>query len=234
MEWLAVGRRRLGTALVVFGAIGVLLAGILGVGLVAGAGAMRDLDDRLTTQQVALADALDRASSSLGQLADATANASTTLATSGVAVGHAGEVLDELANVSRDLAQTLDISILGQRPLATAASKFGDLAGRAQVFSDDAAALAAALATNATDAAALATQVGTLEDRAAVLATEVRAFEGMGKLVGLLTAGMALAGLLVAWFGVLAVGIAWAGWRLRRAASPAAPQADPAREPGDP
>ena len=219
MEWLGVERRRLGAGLLAFGILGVLLAGILGVGLIAGAIAMRDLDDRLLAQQASIADSLDGAGASLDKLASTTDNASTTLATAGVSVGHAGQVLDELANVSADLQQSLDVSILGQHPLASAASKFGDLATRARVFSGDAAALAAALATNAADVSALAVQVRSLEDRATTMSDRVREFEGTGRLVGLLTAGVVLAGLMVAWFAVLALGVAWAGWRLRRPAS---------------
>jgi tetrahydromethanopterin S-methyltransferase subunit F len=221
VDLLGTERRRLGTGMVVFGVVGVLLAGIIGVGLVAGAVAMRNLDDRLTTQQASLADSLDRAGASLGQLASTAGNASTTLATSGVAVAHAGQVLDELANVSSDLQQTLDIAILGQRPLASAASKFGDLATQARVFSGDAAALAAALATNAADVTAVATQIQSLQDRATALSDQVRNFEGTGTLVRLLTAGVLLAGLMVVWFAVLALGVAWAGRRLRRPASAA-------------
>ena len=35
------------------------------------------------------------------------------------------------------------------------------------------------------------------------MSDEVREFEGTGKLVGLLTTGVVLAGLMVAWFGVV-------------------------------
>jgi hypothetical protein len=223
VDWLGIERRRLGTGMVIFGVVGVLLAGVIGLGLIAGAVSMRNLDDRLTTQQASVAESLDRASTSLSQLASTTDHASTTLATSGVAVAHAGQGLDELANVSSDLQQTLDISILGQHPLASAASKFGDLGRRAREFSGDAAALAAALATNAADVSTLATPIRSLQDRATALSDQVRNYEGTGKLVGLLTVGVLLVGLMVVWLAVLALGVAWAGWRLRRAVPPGAP-----------
>jgi hypothetical protein len=56
----------------------------------------------------------------------------------------------------------------------------------------------------------------------AELAAVVTGFDRTGDLVTLATWAIALAGLLTAWVAVLAAGIAWAGWRLRRPARVAA------------
>ena len=60
MEWLGVERRRLGTGLLAFGLIGMILAGIIAIGLFAGAVAARNLDDRISADQAKLSAALEK------------------------------------------------------------------------------------------------------------------------------------------------------------------------------
>jgi hypothetical protein len=60
MDWLGVDLRRMGTTLLVFGVIGMVIAGIVAAGLIGGAIAARNLDDRLAAERVRLVQTLDR------------------------------------------------------------------------------------------------------------------------------------------------------------------------------
>src|SRR5215218_5584264 len=117
MSWLGIDLRRMGTALLVFGVAGVVIAGLVAAGLFGGAIAARNLDERLEADQARLAQTLGRLDATMAQ----------TLTTTSETLGSAADVLGRVADTSEELSRSLDVSILGARPLATAASRFGDL-----------------------------------------------------------------------------------------------------------
>jgi hypothetical protein len=231
MSWLGIDIRRIGTGLLVFGVFGVVVAGIVAIGLIGGAVAARNLDERLTADQARLAQTLGRVDATMAQAVTTIGNAGTTLSTTSETLGSAADVLGRVADTSEELSQSLDISILGARPLSTAAARFGDLAVDARTFEDKAGQLAANLAVNSSDTGGLADRVDELRGEVTSLETRVEAFEATGEIVSLLVGGILLLGLLVAWLAIAGAACAWVGLRLRRlglevaeaAAEPAAP-----------
>lgn len=226
MEWLPLGRRRAGGAMIAFGLVGLVLAGIVGAALVDAGVAVRRLDDRIVAAQDRAGAALTRLTLTMDSVADTIDGASATLGTSRDGAAHAADALGSLADASASLADALDVSILGQQPLAEASAKLRDLAARVRVFQDDATRLAANLDQNTGDAAVIAGQVREMRSQVAELAGAVTSFARTRELVSLAGGGIVLGGLLTLWQAVLAGAIAWAGVRLRRAdgesASPAA------------
>jgi outer membrane murein-binding lipoprotein Lpp len=216
MDWLGASPRRLGTVLLVFGLVGVVLAGILALGLIGGAVSARNLDDRIATDQARLAATLERLTTTVDQLASTTDHAGATLRTTSAMVGAAGDALDELAAATDALADGLDFSVFGQQPLAGAAGRFANLGEQIRVFADGTDALAANLDTNAIDVAELADRIRAVGKDVEELAARVGAFDRTGDIVGLLVGGILLGGLVDAWLAVGAALIAWLGWRLRR------------------
>jgi hypothetical protein len=230
MEWLDVDRRRLGTGMLAFGVVGVVLAGLIAVALLGGAVAARNLDERLVADQNRIAASLTRLTLTMETLAVTVEHAGDTLTASRDAMTHASDLLADIATTSTDLANALDISILGSRPFASAANGIRTIGAKTTVFAQDATALAVALDANVTDTTAMAGQIRTAKTQASELAASIVAFDQIDQIVGLLIGGIVLGGLLTAWVAAAAGACAWVGWRLRR--SSPAPTVDRGASPG--
>ena len=215
MAWLGVDRRRMGTALLVFGVIGMVLAGIVAAGLIAGAIAARNLDDRIAADQARLVQTLDRIDATMAQTVTTIGNAGATLNTTSETIGSAADVLGRVAETSDELSQSLDFSILGSQPLQGAATRFGQLAATPGRSRTRPPASPTTSASNAGDTAALADRVDELRDEVSALESRIASFEVTGQLVWLLVGGILLLSLLVAWLAVAGAGCAWFGYRLR-------------------
>jgi methyl-accepting chemotaxis protein len=216
MEWLGVGRRRLGTGMLVFGIVGLLLAAAVTVALVAGGIAARGLDDKIAAGQDRIAASLTRLTLTMDSVATSIDNASATLQTSRDGVVHAGDVLNELAGTADSMASALDISILGQQPFTGTIARLHNLEAQIQVFQGDTTKLAANLDQNAADAGQIAGEVRDMRSQVAELAAAVTTFADTRDIVRFAFGGIVLGGFLTAWQAVLAGAIAWAGLRLRR------------------
>ena len=232
MGMLGVDIRRLGTAMLAFGLIGVLIAGVVAAGMFAVAVSARNLDERIATEQAYIVDALGRVDASVAKLVATTENGSATLATTADTLGTADGVLGQVADTATELSRSIDISILGSRPLAGAASRLGQLATSVTGFQAKTAALVENLGTNATDMQELSGQIETLRGDLVVVSERIEGFQATGSIVSLLTAAFTILGLLVAWLAVGAAFLGWAGLRLRRiaaevAATPAPVMPDP-------
>ena len=223
VDWLGIEARRLGTGMLVFGIVGLVIAAILGIGLIAGAFAARDLDTRLEADRIRIADSLHQVSDSMTALAATTEHAGTTLQTSGQTIAEAKAVLDSAATSAQALSESLNVSILGSQPFANASQRLAELATTLTAFESKADDLAANLDQNATDASAMADKVRAMQAEVDVLATRVEDFDRIGEIVNLVLGGIVLGGLLTAWVAVGAAFVAWAGWRLRRVPQPVAP-----------
>jgi hypothetical protein len=219
MSWLGIDLRRMGTGLLVFGVVGMIVAGIVAVGLAAGAISARNLDERVAADQARLVTTLERVDATMARTVTTIGNAGTTLTTTSETIGSAGDVLGRVADTSDELSQSLDVSILGSRPLQGAATRFGQLAVDARAFQDKADALATNLGVNAGDTAALADSIEDLRTELATLQSRVSSFEVTGQLVSYLVGGILLLSLLTAWLAVAGAGCAWFGYRLRRLGS---------------
>ena len=156
MTLLGVDQRRAGTAMLVFGVIGVVLAGLIALALVGTAIATRDLDERLAADQAQLAQTLDDLATTTAAVVTSMENASATLETSSTSILHARDVLDALASATTSLADGLEISILGSQPFAGAAARFRTFSEQVAIFREDAAGISDRLTTNADDMSALA------------------------------------------------------------------------------
>jgi hypothetical protein len=143
-------------------------------------------------------------------------NAGTTLTGTSETLASASDVLAQVATTSDDLSASLNFSILGSQPLASAAAKFGDLSVQVRGFQGKARALAGNLRANADDTTGLAARVKGLRDELSSLTRRVDSAGATGELVGLVVGGILLLGLLVAWLAVAGAGCAWLGLRLRR------------------
>ena len=219
MEWLGVERRRLGTALLGFGLVGMVLAAIIAAGLIAGGIAARNLDDRITADQAKLSAALHRVDASIDKLAVSTAHAGATLNTTSALINQAGIVIEDLAGVTDELANNLGFNVLGQQPLAGAATRFRDFSTRLRTFGGMTGGLSDNLSTNADDLTGLTTEIQQIGDMTEDLSARVDAFDQAGEIVSLIVGGIILGGLFVLWLAIAAAFCAWAGWRLRKAAA---------------
>jgi hypothetical protein len=177
MQVLGLDRSRFGTALVAFGVVGVILAGIVAVALVVGGLSVRSLADELEADRVALVTTHEKTSESIGGAAAATANARATLGSTETAIRNANETLADLAASVDSLAAALDFEVFGQQPFAGAAESFAGLADTVRGFGDDLDAIAVDLVANQEDLDRMAAGLRDLEDRMAALATRVRAFD---------------------------------------------------------
>ncbi len=216
VDWLGIERRRLGTGMLVFGLVGLVIAAVLGIGLVGGAIAARDLDARLQADQARIADSLHQVSDSMTSLAATTQHAGDTLQTSSGTIGEAKDVLASAATTAKSLSDSLNVSILGSQPFARASANLADLSQTLTSFEGRADELAASLDQNASDASDMAVKVRTMQGQVDELATRVEGFNRIGDIVNLVLGGIILAALLTAWVAVGAAFCAWAGWRLRR------------------
>ena len=223
MDWLGIEARRLGTGMLVFGLVGLVIAAILGVGLILGAFAARDLDTRLEADRIRIADSLHQVSDSMTSLASTTGHAGDTLRTSSQTLAEAKAVLESAASSARALSESLNVSILGSQPFANASARLAELATTITSFEGKADALAANLDQNATDAADMARKIGAMQAEVDTLATRVEDFDRIGEIVNLVLGGIVLGALLTAWVAVGAAFLAWSGWRLRRVTPPVAP-----------
>jgi hypothetical protein len=215
MTVLGVERRRAGNALLGFGVIGVILAGVIAVALVGTAIATRDLDDRLAADQARLAETLDELSVTTAAAVRSIENAAGTLDTTGASVQDARDVLEELATASDSLADSLGITIFGNQPFAGAAQRFRTFSDRVRVFSEDATGIAEALATNSEDMSTLANRVSLMETQLSDYAERVAGSERIGQIGTWIAVSVLLGGLLATWLAVAAGACAWVGWKLR-------------------
>ena len=165
MTLLGVDQRRAGTAMLVFGVIGIVLAGLIALALVGTAVAARDLDERLMAEQAQLAETIDELATTTAAVVTSMENAAATLETSSTSILHARDVLDALATATTSLADGLEISILGSQPFAGAAARFRTFSEQVAIFREDAAGISDRLTTNADDMSALAVRVESMETR---------------------------------------------------------------------
>lgn len=202
--------------MLVFGIVGVALAGIIALALVGAAFAARDLDERVADQQARVAASLDKLATTTGAMVGSLENAGGTLDSSSIAVLHARDVLDELAAASNALASGLDISILGSQPFAGAATRFRTFSERVLVFREDASTIAERLSTNGDDMAALAVRMAAMERELADYAERIETNTQLGQIGSWIAASVVLGSLLALWLAVAAGACAWVGWRLRK------------------
>jgi hypothetical protein len=228
MEWLSVDRHRLGTAMLVFGLVGMVLAAIVGATLAVGVSAVRSLDDRIATAESQMGASLTRLTLTIDGIAQSVDNTSGTLATARDGAARAANSLNDVANTTRSLANSLDVSLAGQQPFASSVANLRSLETQIRSVQAEAIALAANLDENVTGVTQIAQQIRDMRSQFAELAGTFAGFADARGTVSLAVGGIALAGLLTLWQAILAAWIAWAGLRLRRRVGSVAPAPAPA------
>lgn len=215
------GRQRgLASALLSFGAAGLLLV-VCGAALVLGSiGALGDTAATLEAQRRSLIAMLGPAADAMDHAATSAKDAGTSLTSSAGAARDAADLMDQLATAMARMSDAARVEILGTQPFGSAAEQFRAVADRSTALSKDMRRTSDTLDTNVTgattasaDLAQLAVQLRSLRDglgppgsddpvvpaRTAVDATRI-------VLLGLL-----------AWLAIPAIAAMWLGWRWLRA-----------------
>jgi hypothetical protein len=169
------GVRRLSTLLLGYGIVGLLVAAIGLIVLVAGLGRVNGLSDTLRDEVRGVSAALERTAAVLDDASAAARGFGTTIDSSTTALSTAAADLRAIVPQLRAIeTQANAINILGSQPLAPLAGLFGQIAGQLTDLDTQLDTVAAnlgtnraALDTNASSLAALATETRTLGARLA-------------------------------------------------------------------
>ena len=208
--------RRLGRGLVWFGVLGLVLAIVMMVAWLGGLMAMRDLDERLEADREATAISLVQAAALMGSSATALEDASASLGSIQEALEDSARLLDRLATSTGDLAEALNVTVLGQQPFAGTSQSFEDVSGGLDILATRSETLATEVETFHPGLEVVAADMRTVETAIRALAYRVNSFGGVEDLVGLMRGYALLSALLAAWLASLAAGCVWVGRQLQR------------------
>jgi hypothetical protein len=211
------GRRRLTTALLAYGIVGLILAvaGLIALAWVGGR--VAGVTDRVQTQVGDVIDVLDRTSQALRDAASSATSFSATLERTPPAVRQTAQAIADLRGNLRAIEDQFGrIDILGSRPLGNVAGQFGQMATDLDGLDTRLGTIAADLEGNRDALHTNSTSLTALADRLAGVAADARGSvddNGVGDLpVIIVVLGM----LLVGWTAVPSVGALWFGLWLRR------------------
>lgn len=204
----AVPNRQLGSSLVVFGVVGLVL---LAACLVAVAASVAPLLRGASALEEQRAAALEL----IGPSADALESTATSAEHAGTSLGQSVSAAREAAGVTGQLADAL-------QGLAAFSSAFADTANRSRSLSDDLSHTADALAQNQTDSATASSQLRALADRLRQLAERLGTADSppTDTLAGIaIPLAIGLVTLLLLWLAVIAAACIWIGRRMRGGAA---------------
>jgi methyl-accepting chemotaxis protein len=227
MEVLGLPARRLGNGMVAFGVVGLVVTVVLALTWLGGLVALQDLDDRLEEDRQAVAVALGNTADLMASTATALEEVTGSMDSMGAALTDAADLLDRLASTTASLADSLNVTILGQQPFAGAAENLETIAEDLDTFAGHSGDLAADLETLEPSLGALAADLRTVEDSVSALAVRVEEFSGVEQLVGFVRLYVLLSALLAGWLALLAAGCIWAGRQLQAAAVTAIGESTP-------
>jgi len=213
--------RRLGTGLLAFGLLGLLLTTVMAASTFGAWSAMGETDQRLEASRVATADALTDAGRLLGSTSRVLENTTASFDEVATALEDTSSLLARVSDSTAELAQAMDLNILGQRPFAGAGESFGEMSRELATVSDDAGALATTLGQNEPELEQVTADLRTIQASIADLAIRIETFTGLEETIGMARGYAFLSGLLALWLAALAGGCVWLGLRLR-ATSPTA------------
>lgn len=215
-------RRRLGSALLVFGAVGLALLVTLALVIGLSLGGLSRAVTNLAAQRDEAIAMLEPAAAALDEAATSAEHAGTSLSSAGGAARQAAELMNQLAGAFDGLAQLGSFDVLGARPFGGLTGQFSGVAGQARDLSATLSTTAAALDANVTDSATVAKDLRTLADQLAKLrdsaiGTEAAATATDPETTGVLLR-MALGVVLgvIAWLAVPAMVAIEIGRRWRR------------------
>jgi hypothetical protein len=209
-------RRRLGTVLLIYGALGtILFVGML-IGLVAAGSILSDAPDRAAA-------GIERVVRVLDSTADTLASVETTLGNAGSTLTTTAQTIDGAASTLSGIGDNLDsigsgltaFSILGATPLAAIGGSVSSLGDQVSGIGGQIGSISSGLTTNATDTATVAADIAELrielvELRNALVGLDLSSFARTVSLVRYALLAV------VAWLALGSTGLTWFGWRLRR------------------
>lgn len=217
MQVLGFPARRIGNGLVTFGAIGLVLTTLMTIAWLAGLLAIRDLDERLEADRQSTAAALADAAALMATSSSALRSSADSLGSVGATLDDSARMLDSLSSATADLADALDVTILGQQPFAGLSGSFDQLSLDVERVARDTRLLVTEVGQVRPDIQAAAVDLRAVEASVSALALRVSDFGAVEDLVGLVRGYGLLSALISAWLATLAAGCIWAGRQLQRA-----------------
>lgn len=213
-------RRGLASALLSFGAAGLVLV-VCGAALVLGSiGALGDTATTIDAQRRSLTALLGPAADAIDHAASSARDAGTSLTASAAAARDAADLTDQLASAMTRMSDAARVEILGTQPFGSTADEFRAVADRSSVLSIDLRRTSATLDTNVTGASTaaddLARLAGQLRELRDGLGPAASGDPGDPARTAIDATRIVLLGLL-AWLAVPAVAAIWLGWRWLRA-----------------
>jgi hypothetical protein len=216
VEWRR-GLSRLANGLIVYGAIGLLVAAGGIAALIAASAGIGSLGDRITSEAVTLDSIIDRTADVLDDAATTAATLGPTVKRTSTTVGDAAAALRDVEPRLRDIeTQANAIDIFGSHPVAPLGQLFGQIAGDISGLDEQLDGIAtelgrneAALTANAESLTALARLARAYTDRLKPAAIDAGIDEARRLLLITL-------GLFIGWTAVPAVGALVVGRWMRR------------------
>lgn len=215
-------RRRLGTALIWFGAVGLALLVSLAIIVGLSLGGLSRAVTNLAGQRDEAIALLEPAAMALDEAASSAADAGSSLTSASAAARRGAALMTQLADAFDGLALLGSFDILGTRPFGALTGRFTGVATEARGLSVDLTSTAGALDANVIDSATVATDLRVLADqlgrlRASVLGAEAAATAADPETTGmLLRAALAVVLGVIAWLAVPAIAAIELGRRWRR------------------
>lgn len=211
----ALRSRRVATALIWFGVVGLVLSAAMAISLLVGLGAVGDLDQRVDTNRLAMAEALDQGTQLLDGTASTLESTTSSLESVRATVDDTAQLLGQLESSTRELVSALGVNILGQRPFANVARSFEGIADQLAVSADDAASVVQEIDNLQPDLGRVADDLRSVRASVSTLATRTTDFDDLGNLIGLARLFALLWALVSLWLAALAAGCIWLGRQLR-------------------
>ena len=216
-------RRRLGAALIVFGAAGLVILVLLAYVILGPIGAIGAAAGAVDDQRARAVAVLPSAEAALDAAATAATNAGTSLQASGQSARDGSDLLVQLAASMDGMSAASTVDILGTRPFGALSDQLAAVAARSRSLASDLKAAATSLDANVGDSGIAATRFRDLGAQIGRLRTELEAGSTPAGSAG---SGMSLATqitilrllllLLVLWLAGPAIAAIWLGSRWRR------------------
>lgn len=218
---LRAGLRRLGTGLITYGAVGIALSVIGLVALLYVGARLGGLGDRIGTQVSSIAETLDDTAAALSDAGASAVSFSSTLERTPPSVRQTATTVANLrADLLRVQADLGAIAILGSRPLGNVAELFGGMATDLEGLDGRLEAIATDLEDNRGRLIANGESLDAMGDRLESVATELRGSLVEDSLADIQVMVTVVAGLLLLWATLPAVGALVLGLWLRRELRP--------------
>ncbi len=219
------GLRRLSTGLIAYGIVGLVIAFIGLLGLLYVSGRIGGLVERAGGQVESVTTSIESSATVLRDAGASALSFAVTLERTPPTVRQAAATVGNLQRTLREIEGQLGaVAILGSRPLATTATRFGQMATDLEGLDTRLGLIATDLEDNRDRLLANATSLTALGTRLSTIATELRAGVVRDSLSDVAAVPLVLIALLVLWAVTPAVGALALGWWLRGMLGPGLPQ----------